>query len=74
MPRADAIEVEGTIVEALPHGLYRVELANGHRLLGHFKGQARKNPPSLAPGRKVGLELSPFDLSKGCIVSNETEL
>ena len=71
MARADAIEVEGTVVEMLPHAMYRVELANGHRVLAHFKGKARKNPVRLAPGDKVMLEMSPFDLSKGCIVGNE---
>jgi translation initiation factor IF-1 len=72
MARADGFEVEGTVVEALANGLYRVELANGHRLLAHFTGAARRQPPVLAPGAKVGLVISPFDLSKGRIVSNAT--
>ena len=71
MARADAIEVEGTVVETLPRRLYRVELANGHRLLAHFGRKAGLNPDSLKPGDKVMLELSPFDLSKGRIISNE---
>ena len=74
MARADGFEVEGTVVEALANGLYRVELSNGHRLVAHFTGKARKSSPVLAPGVKVGLEISPFDLSKGRIVSKETEL
>ena len=74
MPREDAIEVEGAVVEALPHSLYRVELANGHRVLAHWRGKARRNPVLLAPGQKVRLEMSPFDLSKGGIIWNETEL
>jgi translation initiation factor IF-1 len=74
MARADAIEVEGSVVEALPHAMYWVELANGHRVLAHFKGQARKNAVSLAAGDKVMLEMSLFDLSNGCIVSNEKKL
>jgi translation initiation factor IF-1 len=71
MARTDAIEVEGAVVEALPRAMYRVELANGHRVLAHFKGKARVNPVLLTPGEKVMLELSPFDLSNGCIVSNK---
>ena len=74
MARADGIEVEGIVVEALPRGLYRVELANGHRVMAHFTGRARKQAVSLAPGVKVNLEMSFFDLSKGRILSNETEL
>ena len=74
MARTDAIEVEGAVVEALPHAMYRVELANGHRVLAHFKGRARVNAVALAPGEKVMLEMSPFDLSNGCIVGNEKKL
>ena len=71
MAGADAIEVEGTVVEILPHNLYRVELANGHRVLAHFKGRARVNAAEFAPGEKVMLEMSPFDLSTGRIIYNE---
>ena len=71
MAGADAIEVEGAVVEALPHAMYRVELANGHRVLAHFKGKARLNPVRFAPGDKVMLEMSLFDLSNGAIVSNK---
>ena len=71
MARKDGIEVEGAVIEALPHTMYRVELANGHRVLAHFKGKARLNPSRLALGEKVMLEMSPFDLSNGCIVGNE---
>jgi translation initiation factor IF-1 len=69
--RNDGIKVEGSVIEALPHAMYRVELANGHRVLAHFKGRARMNAVCLLPGDKVMLELSPFDLSNGCIISNE---
>ena len=68
MARTDAIEVEGAVIEALPRDLYRVELANGHRLLAHFGRKARLNPVIFGPGDKVMLELSPFDLSKGRII------
>ena len=71
MARTDAIEVEGAVVEALPHAMYRVELANGHRVLAHFKGRARANAVCLSPGDKVTLEMSLFDLSNGCIISNK---
>jgi len=72
MARTDAIEVEGVVVRALRPALYQIELSNGHRLLGHFKGRNRKNPVQYAPGDRIMLEMSPFDLSKGrIIVENE---
>ncbi len=74
MARADAIEVEGAVTEELPHTMYRVELANGHRVLAHFTGKARLNPVRLTPGDKVMLEMSPFDLSKGRIIEKKMEL
>ena len=71
MARPEAIEVEGAVVELLPNALYRVELANGHRVLAHFKGKARRDPVALALGERVRLEMSLFDLSNGCILSNK---
>jgi translation initiation factor IF-1 len=64
---SDAITVAGVVIAALPHTLYRVELANGHRVLAHLTGAARQNGVSLALGTEVILEMSPFDLSKGRI-------
>ena len=71
MPREDAIKVEGTVVEVLPKTLFRVELANRHRLLAHVSGRMRMNFIRLALGDKVTVEMSPYDLSKGCIVLTE---
>lgn len=68
MARADAIQVEGVVVEVLPNKTYRVELANGHRLLAYVAGKARLSFPRLAPGNRVKLELSPYDLSEGRII------
>ncbi len=68
MAREGAIEVEGAVVEVLPNRMYRVELANGHRLLAFVSGKARMSFARLVCGDKVRLELSPYDLSKGRIV------
>ena len=68
MPRANAIEVEGIVVEVLTNKTFRVELANGHRLLGFVAGQARLNLTRIDVGNKVKLELSPCDLSEGRIL------
>jgi translation initiation factor IF-1 len=68
MAREGAIKAEGVVVEVLPNTMYRVELANGHRLLAYVAGKARLSFARLAPGAKVRLELSPYDLSAGRIV------
>ena len=67
MAREDAISVEGIVIEVLPNKTYRVELANGHRLLGFVAGKVRRNLHQFSVGQKVMLELSPFDLSEGRI-------
>jgi len=68
MAREGAIEIEGAIVEVLPNRMYRVELANGHRLLAYMTGKARLSFARLAIGDKVRLEMSPYDLSEGRII------
>jgi len=72
--REGAIKIEGAVVETLPHGMFRVELTNGHRVLAHGKGRARMSLTGLAPGDKVLLEMSLFDLSKGRIIWNEKQI
>ena len=71
MRREDAIRVEGTVVEVLPNNLFRVELPNGHRFVAHTSGKLRLNFIRLLLGDKVTVEMSPYDLSKGCITLNE---
>jgi translation initiation factor IF-1 len=67
VPREDAITVEATVLEALPNTLFRVQLANGHRVMAHLAGRLRMSFVRLQPGDRVTLEMSPFYLSKGCI-------
>lgn len=68
MPKEEAIEVEGTILEALPNAMFKVELENGHKVLAHISGKMRMHFIKILPGDKVKLELSPYDLSRGRIV------
>ncbi|MCX7822692.1 translation initiation factor IF-1 [Thermodesulforhabdus norvegica] len=68
MPKEDAIEVEGTVVETLPNAMFRVELPNGHRVLAHISGKMRMHFIRILPGDKVTVELSPYDLTRGRIV------
>jgi translation initiation factor IF-1 len=67
MPKEDAIEVEGTVVEPLPNAMFRVELPNGHRVLAHISGKMRMHYIKILPGDKVIVELSPYDLTRGRI-------
>ncbi len=67
MPRKEAIEVEGTVVEALPNATFRVELPNGHKVLAHISGKMRVHYIRILPGDKVLIQLSPYDLGRGRI-------
>jgi len=67
LAKEDIIEVEGTVVEALPNTNFKVELENGHQILAHISGKLRMNYIKILPGDKVRVELSPYDLTKGRI-------
>ncbi len=67
MAKDDVIEVEGTVLEALPNAMFQVELQNGHKVLAHISGKLRMNFIRILPGDKVTIELSPYDLSRGRI-------
>ena len=67
MPKEDMIEVEGTVIEALPNAMFQVEITGGHKVLAHISGRLRKNFIKILPGDKVTLQMSPYDLSNGRI-------
>ena len=67
MSKEDVIEVEGTVVEALPNAMFQVELENGHVVLTHVSGKMRMNFIRILPGDKVTMELTPYDLNRGRI-------
>jgi translation initiation factor IF-1 len=68
MPKDDSITVEGTVVEALPNTMFRVELANKHIVLAHVSGKMRMHFIKILPGDRVTLEISAYDPTKGRIV------
>lgn len=68
MPGADLIRLDGTVVEALPNGLFRVELANGHRVLAHAARRDQDKLGGVAVGARLKLEMTPFDMSCGRII------
>lgn len=67
MPKEDAIEVEGKVIEPLPNAMFRVELENGHKVLAHISGKMRMHYIRILAGDKVKVELSPYDLTRGRI-------
>ena len=68
MPKEEAIQVEGKVLETLPNAMFRVELEKGHKVLAHISGKMRMHFIKILPGDRVTLELSPYDLSRGRIV------
>ena len=65
MAKDDVIELEGTVVEALPNAMFQVELPNGHKILAHISGKLRMNFIRILPGDKVTVQMSPYDLTRG---------
>ena len=68
MAKQDVIELEGEILEALPNATFKVQLENGHTILGHISGKMRMNYIKILPGDGVTVQISPYDLNKGRIV------
>lgn len=71
MAKEEKIEVEGTILEALPNAMFRVEMEGGHKVLAHISGKMRMHYIKILPGDKVRVELSPYDLTRGRITYRE---
>jgi translation initiation factor IF-1 len=67
MAKEELIEMRGTVRELLPNAMFRVELENGHEILGHTAGKMRKNRIRVLVGDEVLCEMTPYDLSKGRI-------
>jgi translation initiation factor IF-1 len=68
MSSADNIEADGTVVEVLPNGQFRVKLDNGHIVLAYTSGKMRKHFIRIVLNDKVRVELSPYDLSRGRVI------
>ncbi|HHU23099.1 MAG TPA: translation initiation factor IF-1 [Clostridiales bacterium] len=67
MSKDDVIELEGTVVEALPNTMFHVDIGNGHTILAHISGKLRMNFIRILPGDKVTVQMSPYDLTRGRI-------
>ena len=67
MAKSDMIELEGTVVEALPNTTFRVDIGTDHIILAHISGKLRMNFIRILPGDKVTVQISPYDLTRGRI-------
>ena len=67
MAKNDVIEVDGKVIDVLPGGKFKVELANGHIVEAHVSGKIRMNNIRILPGDTVTIELSEYDLPQGRI-------
>ncbi len=65
--KKDVIEVEGTVIEALPNATFKVKLDTGHEVLAHISGKMRMYYIRILLGDRVRVELSPYDLTRGRI-------
>ncbi len=68
MAKEELIELNGKVIELLPNAMFRVELENGHVILGHTAGNMRRNRIRVLVGDRVTVEMTPYDLSKGRII------
>ncbi len=68
MAKEESIGVEGTVVERLRNSRFRVELTGGHRVMAYVAGKIRHQSGRILEGDRVGLMLSPYDLTQGRIV------
>ena len=67
MSKDEEIELEGTVVEALPNTMFKVDIGNGHVILAHISGKLRMNYIRILPGDTVTVQMSPYDLTRGRI-------
>jgi translation initiation factor IF-1 len=65
--KEEKVEVEGTVIEALPNTMFTVKLENGHKVMGYLSGKMRRYYIRILLGDRVKVEMSPYDLTKGRI-------
>ena len=66
--KEEKVEMEGEVTEALRGRMFRVELDNGHQMLGYLAGKMKRYRIRVSLGDRVKVEMSPYDLTRGRIV------
>ena len=69
MSKQDLLEFKGKVTDLLPNAMFRVKLENGHTVTAHTAGKLRKNRIRVLQGDNVTVEMTPYDLTKGRIIS-----
>jgi translation initiation factor IF-1 len=65
LPKNDAVQMDGTIIDSLPNSQFTVRLDNGHELLAYMGGRMRRFRIRILLGDRVKVEMSPYDLTRG---------
>ncbi|MCX8015544.1 MAG: translation initiation factor IF-1 [candidate division WOR-3 bacterium] len=68
MAKKDSIQLEGTVIEALPNAMFKVAMDDGRTVLAHISGKMRMYHIRILPGDRVTVEFSPYDLNRGRII------
>ena len=68
MAKEEGVGVEGTVIERLRNLRFRVEIRDGHFVMAYVAGKIRHQSSRILEGDRVGLMLSPYDLTQGRIV------
>lgn len=68
MAKKDTTQIDGTVTEALPNTMFRVELKDGRIILATLKGQMRRRYVRVFPGDKVKVEMTRYDEERGRII------
>ena len=69
MAKKDSIVVNGVVTQALPNAMFRVDIENGYNILCVISGKMRQNYIKVLEGDNVKVEMTPYDLSRGRIIS-----
>ena len=68
MAKEDSFKIKGQVTEALPNAQFLIKLETGQEILGHLAGKLRVNRITIIPGDNVEVEMSPYDVTKGCLL------
>ena len=66
--KEEKIEMEGEITESLRNRMFRIQLDNGHQMIGYTAGKMKRYRIRMGPGDRVKVEVSAYDLDRGRIV------
>lgn len=72
MSKEEAVQLEGTVEEALPNAMFKVKLDTTNSVvIGVISGRMRQHKIKILPGDRVEIEFSPYDLARGRIVKRK---